>query len=124
MKMTCTDMAIRLEVDGLAMDSSASKKNWSLELLLTLHTVVGRHCVRRTAECSSTARARFATRPPVGRAHAHTSQLCARQGGGLSSRRAEPASLHSRMCRLTSVPRIYGRVGRAAPNVDAKPIDK
>ena len=37
---SCTDMAIRLEVDGLAMGSSASKKSWSLELLLTLHTVV------------------------------------------------------------------------------------
>ena len=42
-------MAIRLEVDGLAMGRRASKKSWSLELLLTLHTVVGRHCVRRTA---------------------------------------------------------------------------
>ena len=60
--MACTDMAIRLEGDGLAMGSSASKKSRSLELLLTLHTVVGRHCVRRTAECSSRAHLERASR--------------------------------------------------------------
>ena len=39
--MACTDMTIRLEVDGLATGSSASEKSRSLELLLTLHTLVG-----------------------------------------------------------------------------------
>ena len=39
--MACTDMAIRLEVDGLATGSSASTKSRSLELLLVLHTLLG-----------------------------------------------------------------------------------
>ena len=35
------DTATCLEVDGLATGSSASEKSRSLELLLTLHTLVG-----------------------------------------------------------------------------------
>ena len=38
-------MTTRLEVDDLTTGSSASKKSRSLELLLALHTLVGRHCV-------------------------------------------------------------------------------
>ena len=64
MEMACTDMAIRLEVDGLAMGSSASKKSWSLELLLTLHTLVGAAVLQRTDECSSSGRGRCAMLPP------------------------------------------------------------
>ena len=41
MKTACTDMTIRLEVDGLATGSSASTKSRSLELLLVLHTLLG-----------------------------------------------------------------------------------
>ena len=51
--MACTDMAIRLEVDGLAMGSSASTKSRSLELLLVLHTLLGAAVLQRTNECSS-----------------------------------------------------------------------
>ena len=66
LKESHTDTATRLEVDGLHMGSSASKKSRSLELLLTLHTLVGRQCVWRTKKCSSTARARCAMLPPFG----------------------------------------------------------
>ena len=41
MEMARTDMAIRLEVGGLTMGSSASTKSRSLELLLVLHTLLG-----------------------------------------------------------------------------------
>ena len=46
--MACTDMAIRLEVDGLATGSSASTKSRSLELLLVLHTLLGAAVLQRT----------------------------------------------------------------------------
>ena len=105
--MACTDMTIRLEVDGLATGSSASTKSRSLELLLVLHTLLGAAVLQRTNECSSSGRARCAVRPPVGRPHPHASRPCGRQGGGLSSRRTEPASLHSRMCRLTYIRVLY-----------------
>ena len=62
--MACTDMAIRLEVDGLATGSSASTKTRSLELLLVLHTLVGAAVLQRTDECSSPARARCAMLSP------------------------------------------------------------
>ena len=102
--MACTDMAIRLEVDGLATGSSASTKSRSLELLQTLHTLFGAAVLQRTNECSRTARSHCTMRPPLGRAHPRTSRLCAHQGGGLSSLRTGPASLHSRMCRIRAVP--------------------
>ena len=51
--MACTDMAICLEVDGLATGSSASKKSWSLELHLVLHTLVGAAVLQCTDGCSS-----------------------------------------------------------------------
>ena len=51
--MACTDMAIRLEVDGLATGSSASTKSRSLELLLVLHTLLGAAVLQRTNECST-----------------------------------------------------------------------
>ena len=108
MEMACTDMAIRLEVDGLAMGSSASKKSWSLELLLTLHYPLlalpltctrwsaARCCGARPSAAAQLERAtRYAMRPPVGRAHTHTLRPCSRQCGGLISRRTRPASLHS-----------------------------
>ena len=68
--MACTDMAIRLEVGGLATGSSASKKSRSLELLLFLHTLVGAAVLQRTNECSSSGRGRCAMLPP--------SELCTR----------------------------------------------
>ena len=59
MKMACcTDMAIRLEVDGLATGSSASKNSRSLELHLVLHTLVGAAVLQRTDGCSSSLRSR------------------------------------------------------------------
>ena len=64
------DMAICLEVDGLATGSSASTKSRSLELLLVLHTLVGAAVLQRTDECSSPARARCAMLSP--------SELCTR----------------------------------------------
>ena len=51
--MACMDMAICLEVDGLATGSSASMKSRSLELLLVLHTLLGAAVLQRTNECSS-----------------------------------------------------------------------
>ena len=54
--MACTDMAIRLEVDGLATGSSASTKTRSLELLLVLHSLLGAAVLQRTNECSSSGR--------------------------------------------------------------------
>ena len=101
--MACTDMAIRLEGDGLAMGSSASKKSRSLELLLTLHTVVGRHWVRRTTGGSRPARARCAMRPPIDAVQAHMVWRCIAEGDGLNSLRTEPASRPPRMCRRTSI---------------------
>ena len=74
--MACTDMTIRLEVDGLATGSSASTKSRSLELLLVLHTLVGAAVLQRTNECSRTARAHCAMRSPVGQWRAHVSRLC------------------------------------------------
>lgn len=68
--MTCTDMAIRLEVDGLATGSSASTKSKSLKLLLVLHTLLGAAVLQRTNECSSSGRGRCAMLPP--------SELCTR----------------------------------------------
>ena len=62
--MACTDMAVRLEVDGLAMCSSASTKSRSLELLLVLHTLLGAAVLQRTNECSSSGRGRCAMLPP------------------------------------------------------------
>ena len=62
--MACTDMAIRLEVDGLAMGSSASTKSRSLELLLTLHTWSVPLCCSARLEASCPARARCATLSP------------------------------------------------------------
>ena len=64
MKMTRTDTTTRLEVDGLATGSSASEKSRSLELLLTLHTLVGAAVLQRTDECSSSGRGRCAMLPP------------------------------------------------------------
>ena len=58
------DMAVRLEVDGLAMCSSASTKSRSLELLLVLHTLLGAAVLQRTNECSSSGRGRCAMLPP------------------------------------------------------------
>ena len=59
-------MTTRLEVDGPATGSSASTKGRSLELLLelllTLHTLVGAAALQRTNECSSSGRARSALR--------------------------------------------------------------
>jgi len=49
MEMTCTDMAIRLEVDSLTMGSSTSTKSRSLELLLVLHTLLGAAVLLRAA---------------------------------------------------------------------------
>ena len=77
--MACTDMTIRLEVDGLATDSSASTKSRSLELLLVLHTLLGAAVLQRTNECSSSGRGRCALLPPVGREHEHTSRPCSRE---------------------------------------------
>ena len=54
------DTATCLEVDGLATGSSASEKSRSLELLLTLHTLVGAAVLQRTDECSSSGRGRCA----------------------------------------------------------------
>ena len=50
--MACTDMAICLEVDGLAAGSSASTMSRSLELLLVLHTLLGAAVLQRTNERS------------------------------------------------------------------------
>ena len=87
--MACTDMAIRLlEVDGLAMGSSASKKSWSLELLLTLHAVVGCTVLcgaRPSAVAPSTARARCAMRLPIDALQTHMVWRCTAEGDGLSS---------------------------------------
>ena len=47
-------------IDGLATGSSASDKSRSLELLLTLHTLVGAAVLQRTDECSSSGRGRCA----------------------------------------------------------------
>ena len=84
------------EVDGLAMGSSASKKSWSLELLLTLHTVVGRHCVRRTTGGSCPARARCTMRPRIDAVQAHMVWRCTAEGEMVSLNsalfRTEPAS--------------------------------
>ena len=62
--MACADMAIRLEVDGLATGSSANTKSRSLELLLVLHTLLGAAVLQRTNECSSPGRGRCAMLPP------------------------------------------------------------
>ena len=62
--MACMDMAICLEVDGLATGSSASTKSRSLELLLVLHTLVGAAVLQRMNECSSSGRGRCAMLPP------------------------------------------------------------
>ena len=62
--MACADMAIRLEVDGLATGSSANTKSRSLELLLVLHTLLGASVLQRTNECSSSGRGRCAMLPP------------------------------------------------------------
>ena len=59
-KESHTDMATRLEVDGLATGSSASTKSRSLELLLVLHTLVDAAVLQRTNECSSSGRGRGA----------------------------------------------------------------
>ena len=88
-KESHTDTAIRLKVDGLAMGSSASKKSRSLELLLTLHTVVGCHWVRRTTGGSRPARARCAIRPPIDAVQAHMVWRCTAEGDGLSSLRTD-----------------------------------
>ena len=72
-KESHTATATCLEVDGLATGSSASEKSRSLELLLTLHTLVGAAVLQRTNECSRTARAHCAMRPPVGQWRAHVS---------------------------------------------------
>ena len=69
-KESHTDTATCLEVDGLATGSSASEKSRSLELLLTLHTLVGAAVLQRTDECSSSGRGRCAMLPP--------SELCIR----------------------------------------------
>ena len=68
--MACTDMAIRLEVDGLTTGSSSSTKSRSLELLLVLHTLLGAAVLQHTNECSSSGRGRCAMLPP--------SELCTR----------------------------------------------
>ena len=63
-KESHTDTATCLEVDGLATGSSASEKSRSLELLLTLHTLVGAAVLQRTTGGSCPARARCATLSP------------------------------------------------------------
>ena len=87
---------IRHEVDRPAWASSASSESRSLELLQTLHALVGAAILRRTNGGSHSARARCAMRPPLSRRHAHTLRPCRRQGGGVMRRRAGPASLPPR----------------------------
>ena len=108
--MACTvytDIAIRLEVDGLAMGSSASmKKSWSLELFLALHTACGAR-LGAAAQLDT----RCAMRPPIDAVQAHMVWRCTAEGVRRWSQqrfRTEPASRPPRMCRLTSVPRKCG----------------
>ena len=51
--MACTDMTIRLEVDGLATGSSASTKSRSLQLLLVLHTLLGAAVLQRKTSAAA-----------------------------------------------------------------------
>ena len=55
------------EVAPTGTASSTSNKNTSLQLLLLLHATVGDAALRRRNECSCTARARCAVRPPLER---------------------------------------------------------
>ena len=105
MKESLTDTTLTLTIDRTTRSCRASKKSTLLELLLHLHITVGAIELQRTNECSSTGRARCAMQPPSRRRHADTSPPCRQQGVNRSSRRAAPASLHSRMCRLRTVPR-------------------
>ena len=107
MKESLTDTTLTLTIDRTTCSCRASEKSTLLELLLHLHITVGAIELQRTNECSSTGRARCAMQPPSRRRHADTSPPCRQQGVNRSSRRAAPASLHSRMCRLRTVPRIH-----------------
>ena len=114
MKESLTDTTLTLTIDRTTRSCRASKKSTLLELLLHLHITVGAIELQRTNECSSTGRARCAMQPPSRRRHADTSPPCRQQGVNRSSRRAAPASLHSRMCRLRTVP-------RGLPSAPARP---
>ena len=104
-RVTYRHTTLTLTIDRTTRSCRASKKSTLLELLLHLHIAVGAIELQRTNECSSTGRARCAMQPPSRRRHADTSPPCRQQGVNCSSRRAAPASLHSRMCRLRTVPR-------------------
>ena len=108
MKESLTDTTLTLTIDRTACSCRASKKSTLLELLLHLHITIGAIELQRTSECSSTGRARCAMQPPSRRRHADTSPPCRQQGVDRSSRRAAPASLHSRMCRLRTVQACLG----------------
>ena len=58
-------MLVRHDVDRLGRASSASSESRSLELLLSLDALVGATILRRTDECSRTARARCAPSPTL-----------------------------------------------------------
>ena len=56
---------VRHGIDRLGRASSASSESRSLELLLSLDALVGATILRRTDECSRTARARCAPSPTL-----------------------------------------------------------
>ena len=58
-------MLVRHGIDRLGRASSASSESRSLELLLSLDALVGATILRRTNECSRTARARCAPSPTL-----------------------------------------------------------
>ena len=58
-------MLVRHGIDRLGRASSASSESRSLELLLSLDALVGATILRRTDECSRTARARCAPSPTL-----------------------------------------------------------
>ena len=105
--MACTDMTIRLEVDGLATGSSASEKSRSLELLLTLHTLVGAAVLQRTNELQQL-RSRTLRDAPAGWtvacSRAHVSRPCHSRHVELVSSAAGP-----RESDCTRAPRYFGQ---------------
>ena len=71
-KESLTDTTTRLEVDDLATSSSASTKSRSLELLQTLHTLLGAAvCSARTDAAAQVERAASCYRRRDGRMHAY-----------------------------------------------------
>ena len=66
MKEAAAAVLVRHDVDRPARASSVSSESGSLELLLTLHALVGATILRRTNGGSSTARARYAVQLRVG----------------------------------------------------------